>query len=168
MTTTLLRKALLDYIDRTVVTEEERNSIDAAIVELDEIEQRAGTDDTWEQEVYMMHAGTVSDLMNVATYGIYSDVYAVLKDLTDYTDYEHAVLTNYPTLTTAAVELGYDIVRDLHADSKQRKSLLHTLLACLDRLQATYDCNHEVMDVDDLGDLLTTMEDLKYYINKYN
>ena len=142
MTTTLLRKALLDYLDRTVVTEEERNSIDAAIVELDEIEQRAGADDTCEQEVYIMHAGTVSDLMNVATYDIYSDVYAVLKDSTDYTDYEHAVLTYYPTLTTAAVELGYDIVHDLYADNEQYQATLAAVESC-----PTCTAKEEVIDL---------------------
>lgn len=45
MTTTLLRKALLDYLDNTAVTEEDYNAINAAIVELDEIEQRAGAND---------------------------------------------------------------------------------------------------------------------------
>ena len=45
MTTTLLRKALLDYLDNTTVTEEDCNAINAAIVELDEIEQRAGADE---------------------------------------------------------------------------------------------------------------------------
>ena len=46
----------------------------------------------------------------------------------------------------------------------QHKSLQNTLAACLFRLQATYECNHEVMDADDLGDLLTTIDDVKYYM----
>ena len=46
----------------------------------------------------------------------------------------------------------------------QRKSLQQTLAACLYRLQATYDCNNEFMDADDLGDLLTTIDDVKYYM----
>ena len=46
----------------------------------------------------------------------------------------------------------------------QHKTLQQTLAACLYRLQATYDCNHEVMDADDLGALLTTIEDVKYYM----
>ena len=46
----------------------------------------------------------------------------------------------------------------------QHKSLQNTLAACLFRLQATYECNHEVMDADDIGDLLTTIEDVKYYM----
>ena len=48
----------------------------------------------------------------------------------------------------------------------QHKSLQNTLAACLFRLQATYECNHEVMDADDIGDLLTTIEDVKYYMNQ--
>ena len=43
-------------------------------------------------------------------------------------------------------------------------SLKDTLISCYDRLQATYMCNHEVMDADDLGDLLTTMKDVQYYM----
>lgn len=31
----------------------------------------------------------------------------------------------------------------------------------VERLQAYYDCNHEVMDADDIGDLLTTIHELK-------
>ena len=46
----------------------------------------------------------------------------------------------------------------------QHKTLQQTLAACLVRLQATYECNHEVMDADDLGDLLTTIDDVKYYM----
>lgn len=48
----------------------------------------------------------------------------------------------------------------------QHKTLQNTLAACLYRLQATYECNHEVMDADDIGDLLTTIEDVKYYMNQ--
>ena len=50
------------------------------------------------------------------------------------------------------------------ASVPQHKSLADTLAACLVRLQATYVCNHEVMDADDLGDLLTTIDDVKYYM----
>lgn len=50
----------------------------------------------------------------------------------------------------------------------QHKTLQQTLAACLYRLQATYDCNHEVMDADDIGDLLTTIDDVKYYMTTEN
>ncbi len=50
----------------------------------------------------------------------------------------------------------------------QHKTLQQTLAACLYRLQATYECNHEFMDADDLGDLLTTIEDVKYYMTTEN
>ena len=52
----------------------------------------------------------------------------------------------------------------------QHKSLQQTLAACLHRLQSMYECNNEVMEVDDLNevmdaeDLLTTIEDVKYYM----
>lgn len=46
------------------------------------------------------------------------------------------------------------------------KPLKDTLTACYNRLQAMYDCNHEYMDADDLGELLTTMEDVKNYMNR--
>lgn len=48
----------------------------------------------------------------------------------------------------------------------QHKTLQQTFAACLYRLQATYECNHEVMDADDIGELLTTIEDVKYYMNQ--
>lgn len=124
MTTTLLRKALLDYLDRTVVTEEERNSIDAAIVELDEIEQRAGANDAWNHECYIMYAETVVDLLDIATYDTYSKLYATQHGTVSYVDYEQAVIKFLPELTTAAVELGYDIVHDLYADNEQRYNTL--------------------------------------------
>ena len=56
--------------------------------------------------------------------------------------------------------------REISEKIPQHKSLQNTLAACLYRLQATYECNHEVMDADDLGDLLTTIEDVKYYMNQ--
>lgn len=46
----------------------------------------------------------------------------------------------------------------------QHKTLQQTLAACLYRLQATYTCEHEYMVAADLGDLLTTIEDVKYYM----
>ena len=36
-----------------------------------------------------------------------------------------------------------------------------TIEKAINRLQCLYDCNHEVMDADDVGDLLTTMHELK-------
>lgn len=54
--------------------------------------------------------------------------------------------------------------RELSVKEPQRKSLQQTLAACLYRLQATYDCNNEFMDADDLSDLLTTIDDVKYYM----
>lgn len=36
-----------------------------------------------------------------------------------------------------------------------------TIRKAIDRLQAYYDCNHEVMDADDLGDLQTTLIELR-------
>ena len=38
---------------------------------------------------------------------------------------------------------------------------LKTIESAIQRLKAMYDCNHEVMDADDLGDLLTTIHELK-------
>lgn len=43
---------------------------------------------------------------------------------------------------------------------------LETINKAIDRLQAMYDCNHEVMDADDIGDLLTTMHNLKTMRNE--
>ena len=54
--------------------------------------------------------------------------------------------------------------RELSVKEPQRKSLQQTLASCLYRLQATYDCNNEFMDADDLSDLLTTIDDVKYYM----
>ena len=36
-----------------------------------------------------------------------------------------------------------------------------TIESAIQRLKAMYDCNHEVMDADDLGDLLTTIHELE-------
>lgn len=43
---------------------------------------------------------------------------------------------------------------------------LKQLLKAIERLQAMYDCNHEVMDADDCGDLLNTIEGLKKMYHK--
>lgn len=37
---------------------------------------------------------------------------------------------------------------------------LKTIESAIQRLKAMYDCNHEVMDADDSGDLLTTIDEL--------
>lgn len=45
---------------------------------------------------------------------------------------------------------------------------LKELSKAVNRLQAYYDCNHEFMDADDVGDLLTNIENLKImYHNMY-
>ena len=38
---------------------------------------------------------------------------------------------------------------------------LKTIESAIQRLKAMYDCNHEIMDADDLGDLLTTIHELE-------
>lgn len=58
----------------------------------------------------------------------------------------------------------YEPPVEMHEVIPQHKTLQQTLAACLYRLQATYMCNHEVMDAEDIGDLLTTIEDVKYYM----
>jgi len=39
---------------------------------------------------------------------------------------------------------------------------LKTIESAIQRLEAMYECNHEVMDVDDRGDLMVTITDLKF------
>lgn len=39
---------------------------------------------------------------------------------------------------------------------------LKTIESALQRLEELYDINHEVMDAEDLGDLLTTIDELKF------
>lgn len=43
---------------------------------------------------------------------------------------------------------------------------LEIINKAIDRLSALYDCNHEVMDADDIGDLLTTIHNLKTMRNE--
>lgn len=60
--------------------------------------------------------------------------------------------------------LTEDGEREITEVIPQHRTLQQTLAACLYRLQSTYECNSEVMDADDLGELLTTIEDVKYYM----
>ena len=41
---------------------------------------------------------------------------------------------------------------------------LKTIESAIQRLKTMYDCNNEFMDADDLSDLLTTIDDVKYYM----
>lgn len=45
---------------------------------------------------------------------------------------------------------------------------LKTIESSIRRLEAMYECNHEVMDADDIGDLQTTIDDLKRMRLEYN
>ena len=45
---------------------------------------------------------------------------------------------------------------------------LKTIERSIRRLEAMYDCNHEVMDADDIDELLTTIDDLKRMRLEYN
>lgn len=59
-----------------------------------------------------------------------------------------------------------DDEREVTEGIPQHKTLQQTLAACLYHLQATYNCNKEFMEADDIDYLLATIEDVKYCMNQ--
>ena len=53
-------------------------------------------------------------------------------------------------------------------EAMQPMTLEKTIAASLFRMKELYMCNHEVMDDDDLGDLLTTINSLEHWFAKLN
>lgn len=120
MTTTLLRKALHEYLGNNNITADERNQITATINELDEIDRLAEPDSVFEGECYVLHSETVSGLLNVATYDAYGKLYVKYNGYVGFSDYEQTIRDRYECgyMPTAAIELGYDIIRDLYSDNE--------------------------------------------------
>jgi hypothetical protein len=56
----------------------------------------------------------------------------------------------------------------LSEEAAQPMSLEKTIAASLFRMHQMYDRDHEVMDSDDLGDLLTTIHSLEHWCAKLN
>ena len=120
MTTTLLRKALLDYLDNNTITVEDKQQIESTINELDEIDRLAGPDDVFKGECYVLHSETVSGLLNVATYDAYGKLYVEYNGDVSIGDYEQVIRGMYECdlMPMSAVELGYDIIGDLYRDNE--------------------------------------------------
>lgn len=50
----------------------------------------------------------------------------------------------------------------------EHSNLVNTLASCLYWLQAKYEVDHEVMEMDDIENLLATIQDVKHYMETYD
>lgn len=117
MTTTLLKKALYDYLDNNTVTISDKEQIEAFIKDCDDIERKAGDDSIWKYECYVLHAEDVSDLLNVATYDNYGKLYVANDHNVSLEQYTADVDGHYHAVPESAIQLGYDVIHDLYSDN---------------------------------------------------
>ena len=117
MTTTLLKKALYDYLDNNTVTISEKEQIEAFINDCDDIERKANDDSIWKYECYVMHAEDVSDLMNIATYDNYGKLYVANDQNVSLEQYTACIDNYYHAMPNSVIQLGYDVIYDLYSDN---------------------------------------------------
>lgn len=117
MTTTLLKKALYDYLDNNTVTISDKEQIEAFIKDCDDIERKASDDSIWKYECYVLHAEDVSDLLNVATYDSYGKLYVANDHNVSLEQYTADVDCQYYAIPESVIQLGYDVIHDLYSDN---------------------------------------------------
>lgn len=117
MTTTLLKKALYDYLNNNTVTISDKEQIEAFIKDCDDIERKANDDSIWKYECYVMHAEDVSDLMNIATYDSYGKLYVANDQNVSLEQYTADIDNHYYAIPDSAIQLGYDVIHDLYSDN---------------------------------------------------
>jgi len=122
MTTTLLKKALHEYLNNSTVTSNDKEQIEAFIKDCDDIERKAGEDSIWKYECYVMHAEDVSDLMNIATYDSYGKMYVANDQNVKLEQYTANVDEHYHAVPESVIQLGYDVVHDLYYDNEDLDS----------------------------------------------
>ena len=117
MTTTLLKKALYDYLDNNTVTISDKEQIEAFINDCDDIERKANDDSIWKYECYVMHAEDVSDLMNAATYDDFGKLYVANDQNVSLEQYTACIDNYYHAMPNSVIQLGYDVIYDLYSDN---------------------------------------------------
>lgn len=122
MTTTLLKKALYDYLDNNTVTINDKEQIEAFIKDCDDIERKAGDDSIWKYECYVMHAEDVSDLMNIATYDSYGKLYVANDQNVSLEQYTADIDNHYYAIPESIIQFGYDVIHDLYSDNENLDS----------------------------------------------
>lgn len=166
-----------------ILNENDTAEAKQALAELNEIQQRVGRQDIYKGDCFVLHAATVDDLLNIATYDAYGEIYAKMHRIgheVSFGDYEKVCREQYGLeyAPLSAIQVGFDVIGDLYRDNEEQgchkpdgtfrhlkdEENAKTINAAIERLQAYYDCNHEYMDADDLGNLLTIIDSLKAMI----
>ena len=123
MTTTLLRKALHDYLDHNTTTADDYEDALAAIKELDEIdrlESASGAGKVWRHECYIVHAEDANYMLNELTYDIYGKLFAQSGcGSVGYDLYAAAVRKYFAHISTPLMESGYSLISDVYDDNEQ-------------------------------------------------
>lgn len=91
-----------------------------AIAEIEQVQQLAAPDHIFNGECYVLHAETVSGLLNIATYDAYGKLFVEYNGNVSLGDYEQIVRDQYECdyMPQSAIELGYDIIHDLYSENE--------------------------------------------------
>ena len=105
-----------------LVNEDNNNEAKQAIAEINEIQQRSEWNDPWKGECYVLHAQTVSDLLNETTYDAYGKLYVRanrIGHMVSFNDYEKVCREQHGLeyAPLSIIQIGYDYIRELYADN---------------------------------------------------
>lgn len=118
MTFELLKAGLQKLVD-----EDNNHEAKQAITEINEIQQRVGNNDAWNGECYVLHANTVDDLTNIATYDAYGKIYAKMHAIgheVPFNEYENVCREKYGLYYAplSVIQLAFDIISQLYSDNE--------------------------------------------------
>lgn len=120
MTLQLLKAGLQKLVD-----ENNNQEAQQAIAEINEIQQRVGRQDIYKGNCFVLHAATVDDLLNIATYDAYGEIYAKKHrngHEVSFGDYEKVCREQYGLeyAPLSAIQVGFDVIGDLYADNEDQ------------------------------------------------
>lgn len=116
MTLELLKAGLQKLINDGQLVDEAKQ----AVAEIEEIQQRVGSNDAFTGECYILHADSVIDLLNLSTYNTFGKLFVECNGEVNFSDYEQKVryMCACDCMTTSAIKVGYDVIKDLYSDNE--------------------------------------------------
>lgn len=115
----VLKEALQHYVLSADCSESNRKQVFEAIDECTELAERFDCRDIWKDEVYLVSSGSLSDLLNIATYDDFGKLARLHGTDVPFDYYAHDVRKfNLTDLTNRSLQLGYDIIHDLWRDNE--------------------------------------------------
>lgn len=116
----LLTKALKHYVLSADCKESDREDVFDAIIECSAVAERFDGRDIWKDTAYIVAAGSMDMLLNMATYDIYGQLAKPRNGNVSFSLYEDTVRSyGLKDMSTSALMLGYDVLSDLWRSNEE-------------------------------------------------